>query len=77
MGFPYCLQCLTDHFYCYRHNVEKQRYIALQKWNESLENIHSALVGKIAGANRAGFEGGAMGVPAEALYSGVSLGQER
>ena len=54
-----------------RHNLEKQRYVALQKWNESLESIHVALVGKIAGGSRAAYEGGGMSLPAETLFSGA------
>lgn len=35
-------------------SLEKRRYAALDKWTEALENVHSAITGKIAPSGRGG-----------------------
>ena len=45
---------LLTHPCVFRQSLEKKRYAALQKWTETLESVHGAVVGKTAARQNEG-----------------------
>jgi len=59
---------LSHSFHKIRQSLEKKRYAALDKWTETLEGVHGAIVAKAGGSTRGGPDAGmGMSMGAEAF----------